>query len=163
MTDKFNNFMDGLEMTYSQKNTIASLLVSSLTLVIYLVSMLRMVQTDSFVAENVFRLWVWIIGITIVGIILMTILAHIFSAVVQAIQTQEEPEVDSVEDERDELIDLKGKRAAHALSSLGVFAAMLAFVFTKDGLVLFSLLILAGILSQLAGDVSRLVLYKRGY
>jgi hypothetical protein len=46
---------------------------------------------------------------------------------------------------------------------LGVFIAMLTFVIGQPALVLFSLLILGGILAQILGDSSRLYLYRRGF
>jgi hypothetical protein len=109
-------------------------------------------------------MWVVIIIATIAFTIIGTILTHIISAIIQAIQTgEEDPKVEDVQDERDQLIDLKGTRLTYIIFSLGVLAAMLSFAFGQPPLVMFTLLILAGILAQVAGDISRLVLYRRGF
>jgi len=57
---------------------------------------------------------------------------------------------------------LKGTKVAYIISSIGVLLAMLTFVVGQPPLGMFTLLILAGILAQIAEDISRLVLYRRG-
>jgi hypothetical protein len=151
-------------MSYQQKNITVSLASFTLILVFFLIRVFQMVRTETFIAENVFRLWGITIAISIVAIIVGTILAHILSAIVQAIQTgEEDPKIEDVEDERDKLIDLKGTRVAYLVSSLGVFAAMLTFVFGQTALVMFTILIFSGLIAQIVGDISRLVLYQRGF
>ena len=123
-----------------------------------------MVQGGSFNSPNVFRLWGIIIVLAIVVTILGTILTHILSAIVQAIQTGgEDPEIEDLEDERDKLIDLRGTKVTYYVFSIGVFLAMLTFVFGQPPLVMFSLLICFCFVAQLVGDISRLVLYRRGF
>ena len=75
----------------------------------------------------------------------------------------EDPKIEDVEDERDELIDLKGTRVTYLVYSVGVLLAMLTFAFGQPGLVLFTLLILCGVIAQIAGDIWRLRLYQRGF
>ena len=93
-----------------------------------------------------------------------TILTHIFSAILEAIRTgNDDPQIEDIEDERDKLIDLRGTKVAYVVSSIGVFLAMLTFVLGQDALVMFSLLILAGVAAQIIGDMTRLGLYRRGF
>ena len=123
-----------------------------------------MLQTDSFISTNVFRLWGIIVVLAIIATIVLTILAHIGSAVVQVIRTGDEnPKIEDIQDERDKLIDLRGTQITYVASSLGVLAAMLTFVFGQPPLVMFTLLIFSGLLAQVIGDISRLVLYRRGF
>jgi hypothetical protein len=151
-------------MSYQQKNITVSLISFTLILVYFLIRVFQMVQTETFIAENVFRLWGITIAISIVAIIAGTILAHILSSIVQTIKTSDEdPQIEDIEDERDKLIDLKGTRVAYLVSSLGVFVAMLSFVFGQTGLVMFTVLILSGLVAQIAGDISRMVLDRRGF
>ena len=150
-------------MSYTQKNITVSLVSFTLILIFFMIRVFQMVQTETFIEENVFRLWGITIAISIVAIILGTILAHIFSAIVQAIKTgEEDPQIEDVEDERDKLIDLKGTRVAYVVSSLGVFVAMLSFVFGQTGLVMFTIIIFSELgkeihlcaeLCQTAGDI----------
>jgi hypothetical protein len=150
-------------MSFQEKNIAVSLSIFSLILVFFLIRILQMVQTDSFTSPNVFRLWGIIIVLAIVGTISVTILTHILSAIIEAVRTQEEPDVQGIQDERDTLIDLRGTRITYTVSSLGVLAAMLSYVLGQPALVMFTLLILAGIFAQIVGDLSRLYLYRRGF
>ena len=158
-------------MSFQERNITASLVSFSLILVIFLISVLAMVQGGNFTSTNVFRLWGIIIVLAIVATILLTIFTHIISAIVSAIvhyikTGDENPEIDEIEhiaDERDKLIDLRGTRVTYVVSSIGVFLAMLSFVFGQPALVMFTLIIFAGVLAQVVGDIYRLVLYRRGF
>ena len=151
-------------MSFQEKNITASLVSFSLILVIFLISILVMVQGDNFTSTNVFRLWGIVIVLAIVLTILGTILMHIISAIIEAIKTgEEDPEIDDLEDERDKLIDLRGTKVTYIVSSIGVFLAMLTFALGQPPLVMFTLLIFAGVVAQIIGDISRLVLYRRGF
>jgi len=150
-------------MSFQQRNIAASLVNFVLILGFYLIRVFLMLQSGSLTPTNVFRLWGITIGLAIVVTIVLTILAHIGSGIVSAIQTQEEPVIEDIQDERDQLIDLRGTRITYIVSSLGVFLSMLTFVFGQPPLVMFSLLIFFGLVAQITGDISRLVLYRRGF
>jgi hypothetical protein len=123
-----------------------------------------MIQEGSFLPANVFRLWGIIIVLAVVVTIFATILTHIVSAIIQAIKTGEEnPKVEDIEDERDRLIDLKGTKITYFFHSIGVLLSMLTFVLGQPPLVMFTLLILSGVVAQIIGDISRLYLYRRGF
>jgi hypothetical protein len=123
-----------------------------------------MVQTGDFNSGNVFRLWGITIALAIVATILLTILTHIFSAIIHAIQTgQEKPEIEDIQDERDQIIDLRGTKVTYFVSSIGSLFAMLTFVFGQSPLVMFTLLVVSGLIAQIIGDVARLYLYRRGF
>lgn len=151
-------------MSYQEKNTSVSLVTFTLILGYYLISLFQLVQEGEFNDTNVFRLWGITIVLAIIATIVMTILTHIASAIIQAIKTGgEEPEIEDIADERDKLIDLRGTKVTYLVSSIGVFLSMLTFVFGQPPLVMFSLLILFGIVAQIIGDISRLYLYRRGF
>ena len=151
-------------MSFQQKNITVSLVNFSLILVFYLIRVLQMILSESFNSTNLFRLWGIIIGLAVVVTIIGTILTHIVSAIIQAIKTgKEDPKVEDIQDERDQIIDLKGTRITYTVSSLGVFLSMLTFVFGQPPLVMFSLLIFFGVVAQVVGDISRLVLYRKGF
>jgi len=151
-------------MSHQEKNISASLLTSTLILGYYLIRILNMDLTESLIETKLFRLWGIVILLTIFGTIITTIFAHIFSAIFQAIKTGEEnPKIEDIQDERDKLIDLRGTKISYIFSSIGVALSMLAFVLGQTSLVMFSLLIFFGIFAQVIGDISRLVLYRRGF
>jgi hypothetical protein len=151
-------------MSFQQKNFTVSLVTFTLILGFYLVRMIQFILDESFNSANIFRLWGFIIAFAVVGTILATILTHILSVITEAIRTgEEDPKVEDIEDERDRLIDLKGTKVTYFVSSIGGFLSMLTFVLGQSPLVMFSLLIFFGVVAQIAGDISRLVLYRRGF
>lgn len=151
-------------MSFQQKNVTVSLVSFALILGYYLLRVFQMVRSENFTPENIFRVWIIIAVLAIVVTIIGTILTHIVSAIIEAIKTgNEDPKIEDFQDERDQLIDLKGTKVTYTVSSLGVFLSMLTFALGQPPLVMFSLLIFFGILSQVTGDISRLVLYRSGF
>ena len=151
-------------MTFQEKNITVSLVNFTLMLGFFLIRLFQLIQNETFTAPNVFRLWVIVIVLSIVITIAATILTHIVSAIIQVIKTGEkEPDIEDIADERDKFIDLKGTKITYTVSSIGVFLAMLTFTFEQPPLVMFTLLIFFGIVAQIIGDISRLILYRRGF
>ena len=151
-------------MSFQEKNITVSLANFTLILGFYLIRVFQMVQGGSFNSANVFRLWGIIIVLAVVVTIFATILTHIVSAIIQAMKTGEQkPEVEDIQDERDQVIDLRGTKLTYLVSSIGAFLSMLTFVLGQPPLVMFTLLIFSGVVAQILGDVLRLVLYRRGF
>lgn len=151
-------------MTYQEKNITVSLGNFIVILGFYLIRLFQMIQNGGFNATNVFRLWGIVIISAVILTIFATILTHIVSAIIQAVRTGEgSPDIESTEDERDRLIDLRGTKIAYVVSSIGVFLSMLTFALGQPPLVMFTLLIFSGIVAQIVGDLSRLYLYRRGF
>jgi len=151
-------------MSFQEKNVTVSLINFTLILGVFLIRVFQMILGGSFNSTNVFRLWVIVIALAILVTIFATILTHIFSAIIQAIKTGEEnPKVEDLADERDRLIELRGTKVTYFVSSIGVFLSMLTFALGQPPLVMFTLLIFFGVVAQIIGDISRLVLYRRGF
>jgi hypothetical protein len=150
-------------MSFQEKNFAVSLVSSTLILGVFLIGVLLMIQGGSFDSTSVIRLWVIVIVLSIIVTILGTILTHIVSAIIEAVRTNEEPEIEDIADERDKLIDLKGTRVTYVAFSVGVLLSMITFALGRPPLVMFTLIIFFGILAQMAGDVSRLYYYRRGF
>lgn len=151
-------------MSFQEKNVTVSLVNFTLILGFFLIRLFRMVQNDTFNSTSLFRLWGIIIVLAVIVTIAATILTHIVSVIIQAIKTGEEnPQVEDLEDERDKLIDLRGTKVTYFISSIGIFLAMLTFALGQPPLVMFTLLIFFGVVAQIIGDISRLVLYRRGF
>jgi hypothetical protein len=150
-------------MSFQEKNITVSLVNFLLILGFYLIRMFQMMQEGELSSTDVFRLWGIIIALAVIVTIAATILTHIVSAIIQAIKTGEkEPEIEDLADERDRIIDLRGTKVTYFISSIGAFLAMLTFVLGQPALVMFSLLIFFGVVAQIFGDISRLMLYRRG-
>ncbi|MBK7897241.1 MAG: hypothetical protein WAS33_13285 [Candidatus Promineifilaceae bacterium] len=151
-------------MSFQEKNITVTLVNFTLILAYFLIRVLQMAATETFTEPNVFRLWVIIIVAAVVVTIAATILTQIVSAIIEVIQTgDKEPEIEDIADERDKLIDLRGTSITYTVYSLGVLVAMLTFAFGQPPLIMFSLLIFFGVLAQIVGDISRLLLYRRGF
>lgn len=151
-------------MSFQQKNITVSLVNFTLILGFYLIRLFQMNQNGSFNSSNVIRLWGIVIVAAIVVTIVGTVLTHIVSTILQVIKTGEEnPDIEDFEDERDQLIDLRGTKVTYFVSSLGVFLSMLTFAFDQPPLVMFTLLIFSGIVAQVVGDIFRLYLYRKGF
>jgi hypothetical protein len=150
-------------MSFQEKNIAVSLSTFTLILMVYLIRVLQLVRTENFTSSNLFRLWGIVALLAVVGTILLTIFTHIAGGIVHKIRTNEDPHIEDIQDERDQMIDLKGTRVAYTFSSLGVAASMLTFVFGQPPLIMFSALIFFGILAQIVADVWRLSLYRKGF
>lgn len=150
-------------MSFQEKNISVTLINFSLILAFYVFRIFQMLQTDTFNSTNMFRLWGIIALLAVIGTIVATIFAHIIGGIVHKVKTNEDPHIEDIQDERDQMIELKGIRVAYTFSSIGVALAMLTFVFGQSPLVMFALLIFFGILAQVVADVWRLNLYRKGF
>ncbi len=150
-------------MSYQEKSVTVSLMSSLLILGYYLVSIFQMYQGEGLVAARVFRLAGIVIAAGIIVNIAANILTNIVLSIVHAIRTGKPEEERFIEDERDNLIELRGTKFSYIAFSIGVLLSMLTFVFGQPPLVMFSLIILFGNLAQIIGDVVQIALYRRGF
>jgi len=150
-------------MSFQEKNITASLSTFTLILFFYLLRVFQMVRTENFTSTNMFKLWGIIAVFAVVGTILLSIFTHIAGGIFHKIITNEDPQIEDIQDERDQIIELKGTRVAYTFSSIGVALSMLTYVFGQPPLVMFSCLIFFGVLAQIVADVWRLHLYRRGF
>lgn len=149
-------------MSFQERNIAVSLGNFSLILVFYLFRLWQLIGSERFEPNEIFRLWLIIIVASIVVTIVATILTHIGAGIMEAIKTKAKPVIQDITDERDKLIDLKGTKTTYTFSSIGTFLAMLTFALGQPPLVMFTLLILFGLLAQIVGDGVRLYFYRRG-
>lgn len=150
-------------MSYQEKNITVSLVSHLLIASYYLANLFQMQQAGGLVSTKVFSLWAIVIAATIIATILGSILTNILLSIVHAIRTRSDQEERFIEDERDQLISLKGSKVSYIAFSIGVLIAMLSFAFGQPPLVMFSLLILSSIVSEIIGDLSQLYLYRKGF
>ena len=149
-------------MSYRETNIFVSLTSNLIVLGYYLVNWLRMYQGDGLDSSKVFRLWAVVIVTTIVLNILGNILTNVVLSIIHAIKTQTDEQPRFIEDERDKLIELKGMRVSYITFAIGVFLAMLTFVFGQPPLVMFSLIIFFSITAEIIGDIFQLYSYRKG-
>ncbi|HJS20521.1 MAG TPA: hypothetical protein VJ785_17365 [Anaerolineales bacterium] len=150
-------------MSYQEKNVTVSLVSYLLILGYFVVNWLQMYREGSLNSSEVFRLWITVIIVTILVNITASILTNIVLSILYAIRTGGKEEERFIEDERDKLIGLKGTQASYLAFSIGVFLSMLTFVFGQPPLLMFSLIVLSGILAEIIGDLSQIYRYRRGF
>lgn len=151
-------------MSFNQKNYTTAFVNFTLILGWFCFRVTQMMQNETLTQANVFRLWAIVIALAILGTILAIILVHIISSAILVMRTGDKnAKIEDLEDERDKLIDLKATQVTYSASSLGVFTAMLSFALGYPPLVMFNLLIFFGILAQVIGIATRLILYQRGF
>ena len=151
-------------MSFQEKNITVTLVSFSLILLFYSNRIFQMVQDGGLNSADVFRLWAIVIVLGIIVTIIGMILTHIVSAIVIAVQTgDDDPDIEDIKDERDELIDLRGTKITYTVTSLGSFLAMITFALGQSPLVMFVLLVFFGLVAQIVGDATRLYLYRRGF
>jgi hypothetical protein len=148
-------------MSHEQKNTIISLITSVIVSVPYYIYVLNKYQSENLDSTEAFKFWataiLWIIPIRIV----IEILIHIVSVIIEAIVTQKE-EV-RISDERDKLISLKATRNAYYSFILSFLVAIGTLYSDSKPEVMFITLIIGGFFAELVEHISKLFYYKRGY
>jgi len=151
-------------MSFKQRTALVTLVSFALILAYYVITIAPYVFGGELATAPLKGLWISVavaaIVITVIGLIVTQIVVSSIQAVKEGATVAEE-EAES-EDERDQLIDLKGKATAYTFASTGTTLAMLTYLFDQPAPVMFSLLIFFGILAQIAGDVRRLLLYREG-
>lgn len=149
-------------MSYQEKNITVSLMSYLLILGFYLLNLVPMVQGAGLASGPVFSLWVTVIVAGIVVNIIASVLTTIGFSIVHVVKTKSNKSEPLIADERDKLISLKGYKNSYITFSIGVGLAMLTLVFNNPPLVMFSLLVLSGLVAEIVGDVSQIYLYRRG-
>ena len=150
-------------MSYQEKSVTVSFFSSLLILGYYLTNVFRMYFGEGLVSGQVFRLAGSVIGASIIVNIAANILTNIILSIVHAIRTGKEEAERFIEDERDNLIGLKGMKFSYIVFSIGVLLAMITFVLGQPPLVMFSLIVLSGLVSEIIGDLAQIALYRRGF
>jgi small-conductance mechanosensitive channel len=111
-------------------------------------------------ALNDLQMWGGLFLILVATSVIARIALHIVFSVIHAAATREaEP---GFEDERDKLIELKAIRNAYYASGICVAAAMASLVLGIEAYMLFVLLGVAGLASEVVEGMSKYFLYRRG-
>jgi len=149
-------------MSYQEKNVTVSLIAHLIIVGYYLFHVFQMLQDGGLVAGKVFSLWAVVVGTAILVVIFGNIFANIILSILHAVRTGGKETERFIEDERDKLIELKGSKVAYVTFSIGVLIAMLTFAFGQPPLLMFSLIIFFSIISEIAGDIAQMFLYRKG-
>jgi hypothetical protein len=148
-------------MSYQERKIVVNLVSSILITALYSVYMLQRYPEASAYSVEVFHFWGSYFLILILVSIVAKILIFIVFAIVNAIATREEEP--PITDERDKQIELKATQYALYVFTAGFLLAMASLVFNMPPTVMFIILIGAGVVSEIASDVSQFVFYRRGF
>lgn len=149
-------------MSYQEKNVTVALVSHLLILVYYLFNLLPIIQSGEWIASKLYALWLVVIGATILVTIVGSILTNIILSIFEAIRSQKYEDPRFITDERDHLIELKGIRIEYITYSIGVLLSIFVFIFGQPPLMMISLIFVFGILAEIAGDIAKITLYRRG-
>ena len=147
-------------MSYQERRAIVSLLSTILITAIYTAYMLQRYPKVSPYSAEVFRFWGKFFLILIPVTIVAKIIIHIGFSIINTVATREEEP--DITDERDHLIELKANRNALYTFSIGFLVAMTSLVLEMPPSTMFSILIGAGIMSEVISDFSQFYFYRRG-
>lgn len=149
-------------MSFEERNAVSGILVSFVTWVIMLTVLLRKSAAGQFDGSAGLVLWaqavLWLILIGVALAIVMTVLINIAYAIISG-----EKKPDFLRDERDTLIGLRGIQATLVVLSTGIIFAFIALAFGTSILTVLNLILAACALSSFASEVTKLILYRRGF
>ena len=147
-------------MSFQEKKNIVSLFSATLIFVFYCMYVFQRYQGEILDSTETFKFWGSVILILIPVSIAAKIIVHIVFSIINKMATNEkEP---SFADELDKLIELKATRISHYVFVLGFLLSMGSLVMDMSPSMMFIILILSGFVSELAGIITQLYLYRRG-
>jgi hypothetical protein len=148
-------------MSYQEKRAIVSLISTLVINAFYWLYMAQRYPSGDDYSPDVFRFWGSAFLILIAVSIIVKIIVYIIFTIVNVIARQEtEP---SITDERDRLIELKSTRNSFYAFMLLMVVALASLAISMPPSVMFVLLILAGIASEIVSEVSQFYFYRRGF
>lgn len=148
-------------MSFQEKRNLVSLLSNLLISIIYFVYVIQNYVSGSLTDITDFRFLGAVILILIPVQIVGKIILHIFFTIINKIITNEDEP--SFSDELDKLIELKAARNSLILFMIGFVISMASLVIGMPIAIMFIILILSLISSEVIWDVSHLYLYRKGF
>ena len=148
-------------MSYQERRAIVSLIGTIVVSVLYSAYMIQRYPAGSPYSPEVFHYWGSFFLILIPVSIVAKIIIYILFAIVNAIATREEEM--PITDERDKLIESKAQMIGNYLFIFGFILAMGSLVVSLPPAVMFIILLLSGMLSQIISDISQFYFYRRGF
>lgn len=149
-------------MSFEERNTVSGILISLISWGIMVTVLSRNWAAGIYHGEDGLMLWarsvLWLMLICIGVGIAMTILFTIGYAILTG-----DKRPTTLTDERDHLIGLRGMQATLIVISIGIIAAIGTLAYGLPVLIMLNLVLVACALGDLAGNIVKLVLYRRGF
>ncbi|MFK7803405.1 MAG: DUF2178 domain-containing protein [Anaerolineae bacterium] len=147
-------------MAYQQNQTIGILISSLLGIGIYTFYMIQRTSSVEF-DGSITSSWGWLVLGTIIFQVVAIIIVSILVAIAHAIITKDEDPI--LEDERDQLFELKSSRFAFTIFGAGFMLAMLSLAVGYPSIVMFNIIVYSLFGAGIVGYIARLYYYRRGY
>ena len=168
MTTQQSKLQQEDPLSYREKNLIAITALTAIVYFIYSIVLFRLYQAGNYDAADAFQFWgkaiLVLIGVVIVAQIVGHILHAIAANVVAAAVGEEFDEDEAFfNDERDKLIELKATQNTFAFWGVGFLGAMIALAVGRPPATMFIIFIVFMMLSDILGNVSRFIYYRRGF
>lgn len=109
---------------------------------------------------NDLAFWAKFILISIPVAIVAKIFIHIAFVILNAIATREKDI--EIEDERDQLIELKSQQISNYFFGAGLIVSISCLLFDVPQYYMFITMIIAGLLSEIIGELSKFVYHRKG-
>jgi hypothetical protein len=148
-------------MSYQERRAIVNLIETIVITALYSAYMIQRYPEASLYSPEVFHFWGSFFLILIPVSIVAKIITAIVFAILNAIATREEEP--PITDERDRLIESKAQANGQYVFIFGFILAMGSLVISQPPVMMFIVLLLAGLLSQIISDISQFYYYRRGF
>ncbi len=148
-------------MSYQERRSLVNLIGSILVTTLYSAYMIQRYPEAGWYAPEVFHFWGSFFLILIPVTIVARIVIYILFAIISAVTTREEEP--AITDERDQLIEIKSQIKSAYVFGIGFVLAMVALVLGMPPAVMFILLLLGGVVSEIISDISQFYFYRRGF
>lgn len=140
------------------------ILVSSISMLL-IFAIYSLVVYNKYIAHNFeilndFKFWGKTFLILIPVTIIAEIIIHIVFAIVNKIVTNED--MDTLNDERDKLIDLKAIQISHWVFTGGFLLSMLTLAIGLPPYAMFITLITSGFISSIISTIAKIYFYRKG-
>ena len=162
-------------MSYQEKRTLLSIIISILMLVSYSIYAFGKAGMEHI---NDLQFWartiLIFIGIGIVALIILQIVFHILMAIGKAIrqklkdnEVNEEEigrtmRVETAEDEMDKMIEMKSNRFGYTIMGLGFMAGLIAIAFGASAVAMLNILFFATWVGSFVEALMQIRYYRRG-
>lgn len=148
-------------MSFQEKRSIVSLFSNLLISILYLIYILKFHSTTNPLNNNDLAFWGGLILLLVPVKVFGKIVIHIIFLIINKIVTNEDEP--NFSDELDKLIELKSLKIVFIIFMSGFVLSMAAIVIGYTASTMFVLLISSLILSEVAGDLSQIYFYRKGF
>lgn len=148
-------------MPFKQRNAYVAIFINIIVIGFFAMRINTLYQGGEFSGPDALSIWaktvLWMIPVSIIATIILTILFNIIYAIIT-----HQPKPSFVVDERDRNIEINGMRVTLVVSSAGFILSLIALAFGWSAFSVFNVLLFSFAIGDLGGNLSKLIIYRRG-